>query len=306
MRLTFKMVECFKTVMAVGTVTAAAEVLCTSQPAVSRSINQLETVVGIRLFDRVKGRLVPTAHAHALLADVDKAFRGLDYLERAGASLKSFQNGNISVVCAPAFSHGFIADVAASFLSKHNDVSLTIDTQMSWSISELIDEQKFDLGIAAYEVTSHGATCEPFCAPREVCVMSSDHPMANRSIIDPGDLEGVSSIFLSDRDPYRRRLDRVFEAAGIRRHLVIETPNTSTACAMAARGCGIAVVNPLTALDYIEQGLAMRRFSAGESFHSTLLRAKHRPTSPLIEMFVAELKSARDNGLARAEAYLSA
>ncbi|MFE0013735.1 LysR family transcriptional regulator [Mesorhizobium sp. NPDC059054] len=306
MKLTFKMVECFKTVMAVGTVTAAAEVLCTSQPAVSRSISQLETAVGIHLFDRVKGRLLPTAHAHTLLAEVNKTYRGLEHLERAASSLKSFQNGNISVVCAPAFSEGFIGDVAASFLSKYGDVSLTIDTQQSWAIAELINEQKFDLGITAYEVSSQGAACEPFCAPDEVCVMPSDHPLAQRPIIDPVDLDGVSCVFLSERDPYRRRLDRVFETTEIRRRLVIETPNTNSACAMVTRGCGVAVVSPLTALDFVNQGLTMRRFSAGEPFHSTLLRAKHRPTSPLIDMFVAELKSIRDANLARVEEHLTA
>lgn len=306
MRLTFKMVECFKTVMAVNTVTAAAEVLCTSQPAVSRSLNQLETAIGMRLFDRVRGRLVPNAHAHILLQEVNKTFRGLEYVERAAASLRNFQNGNISIVCAPAFSEGFIADVAANFLRKYSDVSLTIDTQQSWTIMELMNEQKFDLGLAAYEIGSQGAICEPFCAPPEVCVMSSDHPMAKRPVIEPQDLEGVSCVFLSERDPYRRRLDRVFEAGHIRRRLVIETANTNAACAMAARGCGIAVVNPLSALDFVKHGLTMRRFSAGEPFYSTLLRAKHRPTSPLIDMFVAELISVRDQCLTRTEAYLSA
>lgn len=304
LKLNFKMVEAFKTVMAVGTVTTAAEVLRTSQPAVSRMINSLELVVGIRLFDRVKGRLVPTAQARSFLADVDKAFRGLDYLQRSADKLKSFQNGNISIVCAPAFSDGFLSEVSARFLSKYNTVSITIDIQHSWLISQFINEQKFDLGITAYEIMSPGAICEPFCAPEEVCVMSPDHPLARLSIIKPGDLEGIGFIFLSTRDPYRLRLDHVFETEGVRRRLVIETPNTATACAMAARGCGVAIVNSLTALDFVKQGLTMRRFSAGGSFQSTLLRAKHRPTSPLIEMFVAELMSVRDESLARAESYL--
>lgn len=305
MGLNLRMVECFKAVMSVGTVTAAAEVLWTSQPAVSRSIKLLESAVGMKLFDRKKGRLVPTAHAYALLDEVDKVFLGLEHLRRAAANLKNFQNGNISVVCAPAFSHGFIADVASSFLRKYGDVSLTIDTQLSWAIGELVNEQKFDLGIAAYEMTSLGADCEPFCTPQEVCVMAVDHPLAREAVVHPRDLDGVSSIFLSDRDPYRRRLDRLFENEGVQRRLVVETPNTATACAMAQRGSGVAIVNPLTALDFVRTGLTMRRFSGGEPFYSTLLRAKHRPSSPLVDVFVAEIKVVRDGHLARVEELLT-
>ena len=305
MLLNLRMIECFKAVMSVGTVTAAAEVLLTSQPAVSRSIKLLESAVGMRLFDRRNGRLMPTAHAYTLFAEVNKVFRGLEQIQWTASNLKSFQNGNISVVCAPAFSQGFIADVTTSFLEKYGDVSLTIDTQLSWTIGELIKDQKFDIGIAAYDLASLGATCEPFCAPQEICVMAAAHPLARKAVIEPRDLEGVSSIFLSDRDPYRRRLDRMFETEGVQRRLVIETANTTAACAMAQRGSGIAIVNPITALDFTETGLVMRRFSKGEPFHSTLLQAKHRPSSPLADMFVAEIKAMRDSYLARAEALLS-
>ncbi|MFS8049206.1 LysR family transcriptional regulator [Rhizobium sp. BR 314] len=305
MDLNLRMVECFKAVMAAGTVTEAAEILYTSQPAVSRSIKQLESSVGAKLFDRKRGRLVPTAYAFALSEEVNKVFKGLDHLRRAAASLKDFQNGNISIVCAPAFSQGFIADVAAAFVKKHGDVSLTIDTQLSWRIDELLNDQKFDLGIAAYDISSLGADYETFCSPREVCVMTSDHPLAKHALIKPEDLEGVSSIFMGNADPYRKRLDRVFDNADVRRRLVVETSNTAAACAMAVRGCGVAIVNPLTALDYVNSGLVMRRFSHGEPFLSTLLRAKHRPTSPIIDLFVAQLKSVRDDYLARSEVLLS-
>lgn len=306
MDLNLRMIECFKAVMAAGTVTGAAEMLFTSQPAVSRSIKQLESATRAKLFDRVRGRLVPTAYAFALSQEVNAVFKGLDHLRRAAANLKDFQNGNISIVCAPAFSQGFIADVVTAFVRKHGDVSLTIETQVSWRIGELINDQKFDLGIAAYDMTSLGVEHETFCAPAEVCVMAGGHPLASRRAIDPADLDGVSSIFMINHDPYRKRLDRIFESAGVQRRLVIETSNSAAACAMALRGAGVAIINPLTALDYVSSGLVMRRFSAGGPFHSTLLRARHRPSSPLIELFVAELKSVRDDYLARCEAHLNA
>ena len=305
MRLNPRQVECFQAIMTVGTVTAAADMLNTSQPAVSRSIQQLEAAIGLKLFERAKGRLLPTAQALALYDEVKKSFHGLESIRRVAANLRSFQSGNVSIVCAPAFSQGFIADVASRFVEKYRSVSLTIETEMSPTIAEWVSAQRFDLGLAAYVIEPAATEVELFADPAEVCVFPAYHPLADRHVIYPQDLKGTRFIFLGGNDPYRYRLDKVFERAGVKRDLMIETRNSSTACAMVLKGGGVAIVNPFTAIDYLESGLVLRRFSESLPFTTTLLRAKLRPTSPLVDLFVGQLHETRDRFLASADAVLS-
>jgi DNA-binding transcriptional LysR family regulator len=59
-QLNLRQVEAFKAVIEYGTVSRAAEMMNVSQPAMSKLIAHLEEDTGLRLFDRVKGRLVPT------------------------------------------------------------------------------------------------------------------------------------------------------------------------------------------------------------------------------------------------------
>lgn len=300
MRLNVRLIECFRAVMTSGTVTAAAEMLHTSQPAVSRAIQQLETAVGLKLFDRVKGRLVPTAPALALFEEVGKTFLGLDHLSRVAANLKSFPQGSVSIVCAPAFSQGFIADAASRFLAQHGAVSLSIETQPSPTIAEWLTGQRFDLGLVAYALAPPGTTASLFAEPDEVCVLPPGHALAGRDVVTPADLAGSDFVFLGGNDPYRYRLDAVFEAAGIARRLVVETRNSATACALIERGAGIGIVNPFTAVEFAERGLVVRRFAASLPFTSTLVRAKLRPSSPVVDRFVAALEATRDDYLQRA------
>jgi DNA-binding transcriptional LysR family regulator len=71
--MNFKQLEVFQAVMASGSTTGAAQRLDLSQSAVSRLLAQFEEDLGLRLFVREKGRLVPTGEAEALLQDATPA-----------------------------------------------------------------------------------------------------------------------------------------------------------------------------------------------------------------------------------------
>ncbi|MFN5723293.1 MAG: LysR family transcriptional regulator, partial [Betaproteobacteria bacterium] len=73
-------IEIFRAVMQAGSTSKAAVLLDVSQPAVSQAIKRFETSSELRLFDRVRGRLVPTREAQALLVEVDQYFSGLENL----------------------------------------------------------------------------------------------------------------------------------------------------------------------------------------------------------------------------------
>ena len=66
--ITSRQLEAFRAIMEHGTVTAAAERLGVSQPAVSKILAGLEHEIGYPLFTRIKRRLAPTSEARLLAA----------------------------------------------------------------------------------------------------------------------------------------------------------------------------------------------------------------------------------------------
>ena len=66
----FSYVRAFKAVYELGTVTSAANHLFVTQPAISRLISQLEEELGFELFERIKGRLLPTDQGRAFYQEV--------------------------------------------------------------------------------------------------------------------------------------------------------------------------------------------------------------------------------------------
>ena len=87
--LNFREIEAFRAVMQTGTTTAAAAVLNTTQPSVSRLLSQVGMATGLKLFDHTKGRLVPTKEARELFDFVQRQFLGLDRVEQHWPSCAS-------------------------------------------------------------------------------------------------------------------------------------------------------------------------------------------------------------------------
>ena len=92
-QLNSRLLECFHATMAVGTVTGAAEILNTSQPAVSRSLKQLEDAVKMSLFNRSGNRVIPTQEAYLLFEEVDKSFRSIRRIGRAAEEIQKSAAG---------------------------------------------------------------------------------------------------------------------------------------------------------------------------------------------------------------------
>lgn len=79
----FQQLNAFKAVYELGTMMAASAHIHVTQPAISRLVASLEHQLGFALFQRIRGRLVPTDKGRAFYQEVGKAFLALEHLEHS-------------------------------------------------------------------------------------------------------------------------------------------------------------------------------------------------------------------------------
>lgn len=72
--------------------------------------------------------------------------------------------------------------------------------------------------------------------------------------------------------------------------MVVETHSASAVCATVNLGVGMAIVNPLTALEYAPRGLTIRRFSQSIPYAVSLVLPSHRAESAGVARFAAALR----------------
>lgn len=287
-----RQVEVFRVVMTNGTTARAAEVLHISQPAVSKTIQELERSLGFDLFHRIKGRLQPTSEGQLFFREVEQTFLGLTHLRGAAARIRDYGSGELRIACLSALSTNVLPRALRAFMDRNPKVAVTFQTRMSSVVRDLVASGQFDVGIVADEIDRTGVEVQEFIRFRVAVALPEGHLLEKRDVIRPIDLADQPFIALAPEDTTRREAERAFEKDGVSVRKVIETPYSTTICSMVAAGIGIGLVNPLTAEPYIGRGLTLRPFEPALHFRTLLITPPNRLPSRIIAEFIEELKRA--------------
>lgn len=287
-------IEIFHAVMTTPNLTEAALLLNTSQPTISRELARLEHLLQFKLFDRVKGRLRPTAQGLRFFEEVERSYYGLDRIKNSAQTIRRFDNAQVSVICLPAFAQSLLPKVCQSFMKDYPEVSLTVIPQESPILEEWLSAQRYDFGLTEHLQTPPGTEQQTLGSLNEVCVLPCGHPLEHKLVLTPADFENQNFISLSLTDSYRQIIDAIFAQQQINRKMVMETHSASSICAMALKGIGISIVNPITALDFHQQSsgkLIIRPLSFSIPFTVSLIKPIHRPSSKLSDIFAQYLQT---------------
>lgn len=101
---------------------------------------------------------------------------------------------------------------------------------------------------------------EQIVASGSVCVMHEDHPLAGHATITPAEIGQHPLILLGAGRHWRTQVDAAFASFGLRPVVAVETHTHGSACALAARGNGMAILNELLVKPYLHKPLVTRPF----------------------------------------------
>ncbi|MFK0531104.1 LysR substrate-binding domain-containing protein, partial [Escherichia coli] len=99
--------------------------------------------------------------------------------------------------------------------------------------------------------------------------------------------------------------DKLFTGNRVKRLMIVKTTGDALGWEVVRAGVGVSVVNQLTAVDYAESGLVVRRFSIAVPFTVSLIRPLHRPSSALVQAFSEHLQAGLPKLVTSLDAILS-
>lgn len=272
-------IQAFRAVMQTGTTSKAAALLDVSQPAISQAIRKLEAGSGLRLFERLRGRLVPTREAVMLMADVDRYFTGFELIEHRIKSLRNFGTGRLAVASFPALGAGFMPRAIQAFDLPSRRIRMSFQIMSSREVYQQVHSGQVDFGLMADELPTAGLEHSTFLEVPGVAVMNAGHPLAERSLVTASDLADHPFIALNPEDSGQRRLEHALALEGRRLDAVIETPYSHSVCEFALRGLGVGMAHPITALDHVQRGLVIKPMAVEVKARTLLVFRSGAPLS---------------------------
>ncbi|QEL26443.1 LysR family transcriptional regulator [Bosea sp. F3-2] len=285
--MNLRQVDAFRTIMLRGSMTAAAQELHTSQPSISRLIAELEAEIDLKLFDRKAGRLRPTQEGLAFYREVERSFTGLENLSYAARDIRAFGTGRLRIAAMPVMALGFIPRCIRRFKEQFPKAIVSLQMGNDGTVTRWMSSSYCDIGFIANVIDIPLVEHRPLYAIPGVCALPPGHRLAEQDVVTAKDLDGEPFISLSLEDGARIRVDRVFEDAGVRRQLTVETPFSAAICALVEQGIGVGIVNPIAADDYRRSGISFRPFEPQVMFHGHAMFPSHHREDPLVDGFLA-------------------
>jgi len=279
--------EVFRAVMLSGTVKAAGALMNISQPAASKLLAQAERHAGMRLFERLRGRLVPTQEAHQLYPEIEAVWKSIEKARSVSRELAQPRGGSLRIASTARFCTYLLPHAATSLYEKFPRLSIHVDMVMPHLVSDAVARGMCDLGIETMPTAHPELEIVRTLHCGLVCVMPESHPLARKRRIRASDLRDERLIALSQAPPFGHLLEKVYGdlLQGIR--VDLEVTSGPVACWFAQAGAGIALLDAPTAAGDAFKGLVARPFEPGPTIPVQILRGRHRPLTAAATAFCA-------------------
>ncbi|MSQ69914.1 MAG: LysR family transcriptional regulator [Betaproteobacteria bacterium] len=216
-----------------GNLTLAAAELNVSQPALSKSIKLLEQSLGVKLLERGRFGVSPTAFGVALAGHGKVINAEIRHAESEIEALRGARRGHVLMGCGPTEATRLLPLAATRLLKSNPALELSVIDGLNETLMPLVRQGEIDFALSSVPVTSSDPDLiHDSLFTETACVVArAGHPLTRRRasgpMLRPNELAGFPWILARRHELERRALDEVFTVAGLAPpEAAIETTST--------------------------------------------------------------------------------
>lgn len=270
--------EVFRHVMQTGTIKGAAAVLMVSNAAASKLLATAERRMGLVLFERAHGRLIPTPEARRLYEDVEQLWNRVDRIKALTHSLAHPKAGTVSTGISPSFGVKVVPRTTAALLAEMPELRINVDLMLPYYLLQSVIEGSSDVGVLLNPQQHPSLEIIDRFRCGLVCVMPNGHELSARKYVRASDLAGRSVVAfhvldygLTDEMLFGRYSSSILRQVSVHSGLA--------ACWFSDGGAGLAVVDAVAVAGGAFPNLTIRPYRCEASLDIFLLRRRGRPLS---------------------------
>ncbi|HSV84611.1 MAG TPA: LysR family transcriptional regulator [Ramlibacter sp.] len=273
----------------------AAERLHIAQPALSVSIQKLETELGTKLFDRTSTGVQLTASGQAALIEARRLLYHGEQLVRLARDATMGTGGRLRIGFVGSAIYRLLPSLIPPFRAQYPGVELVLRELTSTRIIQQLAEDGIDIGLLRTPLLQQtSATLLTLQRDRFVAALPPAHPLAAREPLALGDLRAEPFIMYSpdDASGLQGAAMAACQAVGFVPEVAQEAIQIATVVALVESGLGVALVPEVMRGHRADQVVYRDLVDLPDSVQTTLALAWQEGTeSPAAERFIATARA---------------
>lgn len=235
-------IRAFLALARAGSFTRAAAELHVSQPTLTVQIQQLESAVGVKLFDRNKRHVALTQAGRDLLVPLERILIDVEAIATSTGELLEHRRGLVSVAALPSMAAVLLPRAIKKLSQSSPGITVRVHDCVAAAVAAMVKSGQVDFGISSQtsgdrELTSQVLLIDKLCA-----VVSPAHPLARQRSIRVRDLARLPLVLMMKDSSSRQTVDLAFNREGLVPTVAYEATYASSVTGMAQAGLGVGIL----------------------------------------------------------------
>jgi DNA-binding transcriptional LysR family regulator len=290
-RLTLRDLRILLTTVEVGSMSKAAAILRVSQPAISKTIKQIERVVGVALVQRTSRGIEPTEHGRSLLTHSHAVFRELKAGIQAMDDLAHPKEGELRLAGNQVALAGIIATVIKRLHPRYPGVVFNVVPAYTYAEQiQLLEQERVELVLGRLALplaADHLRVIELF-QDSFVIVAGPNNPWKRRKEVELRELLNEPWAFPALDTVSGRYIEQIFRSFGLDLPRITVVGSSIQLHQRLVLENGFLTLFPHSLVASVPGMQILPVSLPAENRSIGILTLKHRTLSPLAKLFVEE------------------
>ncbi|HKW98034.1 MAG TPA: LysR family transcriptional regulator [Bryobacteraceae bacterium] len=250
----FENLKLFRDIAQTKSISRGASLNEISQSAASQNLQEIERRLGVALLDRAT-RPVTLTEGGKLFFDLCRdVLRREEEFQVQLEALKGLVEGTVRVASIYSIGLSEMSRLQEEFAARFPNAQLHVDYLRPDKVYEAVLTDQADLGLVSYPTGAKDLAVIPWREEEMTVAAPPSHPLAQKPVLLPADLNGQEFVGFDEELIIRRELDHFFRHQGIEIQLAMQFDNIQMIKEAVALGSGISILPARTMQAEIAQG----------------------------------------------------
>jgi len=242
--LNFNQLKAFYYSVKCGSLSAAAEALYITQPAVTKQIQQLHATYGIKLLNRFGKKMVLTDAGEVLYDFASKIFEAEIQAEEILRDFQQRKSGRIRIHASESFGAYYLPFMVNLFRKKYpTPIQISVNIFPNPVVIENTAKLETDLGFVSYPLEHKKLLVREVLEDRLVLIAPPSHPLSRKKVLQPRHLEGQPIIMHEKGSGTRDIIDAFLRNNNLSVSISLELSNNEAIKRAVEQGMGLSLIS---------------------------------------------------------------